>query len=841
LKETDIVSKLPYRACAALVGCILALALPAAARTWVVAQSHPAAADSNPATEDQPLKTIQAGADHAEPGDIVLVHAGTYRERVAPPRGGDAEDRRIVYRAAASEPVAIKGSDRITDWKKDNRSGLWLAEFDNARFGDYNPYALTINGEWLDYGEWRHRGDVYFEGIAYSEKRNLSETQKARDSWYCLVENGKTRIWANFGDADPNKSLAEINVRHTVFFPEQRGLKFITVDGFTIAHSAENWGPPGTRNGDGQWGAIGPRWGYGWIIENCTVINAKCIGITLGVVPGGRTTDINSFGHHIVRNNHVLRCGQAGIAGDSGAAASLIEHNLVEYTNDRGLYGGAETAGIKFHFALDAVIRGNTVRGVGSGEGYSGYGIWLDFGNQNTRVTGNVICRTQGGCMLIEASHGPVLVDNNVFIGNDVFAASESQIFVHNLFYHASVMWSVDPRRPPIWEPHSFKRAGSQTITPRDDKWYGNIFIGGGLHLAPEGPGIAIDYNVYLDGARKSRYDQHSVVDSAPADFNCYADRNLIAVDFRVPKDALAVQCPKIASAMLGKFPVSGMMIENPDGSPIEIANDFFGKPRKSEPGVPGPFQDVAAGMNSFTVWSTVTGPARPYRITVSPTDAAVKPGATQQFTALVWDQYGKPAMPEGGLAWEVAGGGKIDSAGLFTAGDAEGGPWRVTAKLPGQKTPVGGADVWVCKETPGLAYAYYEGAWRGLPDFAALQPVKTGTVPNFDIGLAQREDEFAVHFDGRINIPAAGDYTFFVNADDGAKLYIDGDPVVDNDGGHAVKEVQGTVELTAGMHTLALAYYEGRVQQYLTVEWQGPGFTRQAIPASVLFGPRKK
>lgn len=47
--------------------------------------------DSNPGTRSAPLRTVQRGADLAQPGDTVTVHEGVYRERVNPPRGGPFE------------------------------------------------------------------------------------------------------------------------------------------------------------------------------------------------------------------------------------------------------------------------------------------------------------------------------------------------------------------------------------------------------------------------------------------------------------------------------------------------------------------------------------------------------------------------------------------------------------------------------------------------------------------------------------------------------------------------------------------------------------------------------
>ncbi|MCX5645930.1 MAG: DUF1565 domain-containing protein, partial [Phycisphaerae bacterium] len=187
--------------------------------------------DSASGSADQPYLTINKAASLAQGGDTVIVHAGTYREWVKPARGSTSEGNRITYRAAPGAEVLVKGSERITSWTPE-ADGVWKVELLNLFFGDYNPYALQVSGGWLDYGQWHHRGDVYLNGEAFYERKTAQELIKAEHTWFCQVDENVTSIWANFGEANPNRELTEINVRESLFMPEITGLKYITVDSF---------------------------------------------------------------------------------------------------------------------------------------------------------------------------------------------------------------------------------------------------------------------------------------------------------------------------------------------------------------------------------------------------------------------------------------------------------------------------------------------------------------------------------------------------------------------------------------------------------------------------------
>ncbi len=136
---------------------------------------------------------------------------------------------------------------------------------------------------------------------------------------------------------------------------------------------------------------------------------------------------------------------------------------------------------------------------------------------------------------------------------------------------------------------------------------------------------------------------------------------------------------------------------------------------------------------------------------------------------------------------------------------------------------------------TAGLVYHYYEGNWNILPDFTSLVPVKTGTVENFTLSPREKDVTFAFTFDGFIDITTEGMYTFYTASDDGSKLYINGQTVVDNDGLHGKEEKLGQVHLTAGKHAIRVVFFEKWGSEILEVSYQGPGVPKQFVPSAVL------
>lgn len=576
--------------------------------------------DDNDGSEENPFLTIQAAAIVARPGDVITVHKGTYRERVNPPRGGLSDSERIVFQAAPGERVVIKGSEVIKGWEK-KQSDTWKVIIPNGFFGEFNPYNDLIHGDWFyPLGRDHHTGAVYLNEHWLTEATSLEEVMNPLDNeplWFAIVDEANTTIWAQFEGVDPNEEEVEINVRQTVFYPEIPGINYITVRGFTMMQAATPWAPPTAE----QIGLIGTHWSKGWIIENNNISYSTCTGVTLGKygdqwdntsedTAEGYVETIRraledgwsreNIGSHIVRDNHISHCEQAGIVGSMGGVFSSITGNVIHDIHVRQLFDGWEMAGIKIHGAVDFLIGQNHIY-------RTTRGIWLDWMTQGARVTGNLL-HDNGPHedFWTEVNHGPYVVDNNLFLSSfSMNDYSQGGTFAHNLFAGRLNMRPVLDRSTPYLEPHSTKIKGFSNHPGGDNNFYNNIFLTQGLDIydkldAPS----RMAGNVFVGNALPSEYEQDPVVmpgfdpdiKIVEEDMNLFTHMS-IDHSFRTDNNVL------VTTDLLGKTAISGLPFLNYDAKPLKIDTDYSGVKRDRTKPFPGPFEKTEAGKNKFKVW----------------------------------------------------------------------------------------------------------------------------------------------------------------------------------------------------------------------------------------------
>lgn len=155
--------------------------------------------------------------------------------------------------------------------------------------------------------------------------------------------------------------------------------------------------------------------------------------------------------------------------------------------------------------------------------------------------------------------------------------------------------------------------------------------------------------------------------------------------------------------------------------------------------------------------------------------------------------------------------------------------PDKNTQILPAQK---------VSTHKNGVRYRYFEntGKLKSVDDILKLKAAGNGVLPNFSLSPAKQEDHFAFTYNSCIKIPETGLYKFYIYSDDGAKLYIDGKLIVDNDGSHSARYREGRVGLEKGFHKLEVRYFEDYMGQELEVGMLGIDIPRGKIPDEILF-----
>ncbi|MEE2939419.1 MAG: PA14 domain-containing protein, partial [Planctomycetota bacterium] len=109
-----------------------------------------------------------------------------------------------------------------------------------------------------------------------------------------------------------------------------------------------------------------------------------------------------------------------------------------------------------------------------------------------------------------------------------------------------------------------------------------------------------------------------------------------------------------------------------------------------------------------------------------------------------------------------------------------------------------------------------------------------SGVAMSIGVDDRPRDNDFGLRFSGLIDAPADGRYTFHLRSDDGSRLHLDGEIVVDNGGVHSPRTRSAEVELEQGLHAILVEMFEAGGGEEVSLEWQGPGIERGPVPAEL-------
>ncbi len=147
-----------------------------------------------------------------------------------------------------------------------------------------------------------------------------------------------------------------------------------------------------------------------------------------------------------------------------------------------------------------------------------------------------------------------------------------------------------------------------------------------------------------------------------------------------------------------------------------------------------------------------------------------------------------------------------------------------------------------VDQERNGMQFEYYTGKWDSLPDFSQLNPAETGKCYHFDLDkIGQRGAYYAMVFKGFLEIDQSGEYTFSLISDDGSKLFINNNLIIDNDGRHGAIEKSGSVVLNKGRHPFEVQYLQSGGGEKLEVLYEGHAIAKELISPKMIFSTLDK
>ena len=137
-----------------------------------------------------------------------------------------------------------------------------------------------------------------------------------------------------------------------------------------------------------------------------------------------------------------------------------------------------------------------------------------------------------------------------------------------------------------------------------------------------------------------------------------------------------------------------------------------------------------------------------------------------------------------------------------------------------------------------GITWKSYEGKFRWVPSVESLTPIGTGITAHMNSKVQTSENTSILYFEGYIEVPADGNYTFYLRANSGGVLRIHESTVIDADYGYIKNSnMSGQYKLKAGTHPIKLYLRNGKKgNPQFNLEWSGPTFGKEAISESVLF-----
>jgi hypothetical protein len=356
-------------AAAAVFLVVLSLASPAAhAGTLVVNPALAGAADTNPGTASQPLLTIARAATLVQPGDVVLIHSGVYREKVVIQTSGTPAEP-IRFEAAPGAQVVVTGADPLTGWRPEKEHAFSIPWVHKQFQGDgHNPGGVE---------------QVFVNRQLYRKVATLNELTNG--TFFVDLAGQRLHLWAE-RNPDDSQSGARVegSLRSAVWTVAGA---HIQTRGLTFRYAA-NRAQQGMAIFKGASG----------VVEDC-------------VFEWSNSTGANFIAEGIT----VRRCtfqdnGQQGFSG-SRANRLRLDGCTVQRNNNKEYPRGWEAGANKICQSRGVIYENSRFLN------NHGTGIWFDISNQEVTIRNCLIADNEDAGIFYEISYG-LHAHDNVIVGN---------------------------------------------------------------------------------------------------------------------------------------------------------------------------------------------------------------------------------------------------------------------------------------------------------------------------------------------------------------------------------------------------------------------------------------
>jgi hypothetical protein len=136
-----------------------------------------------------------------------------------------------------------------------------------------------------------------------------------------------------------------------------------------------------------------------------------------------------------------------------------------------------------------------------------------------------------------------------------------------------------------------------------------------------------------------------------------------------------------------------------------------------------------------------------------------------------------------------------------------------------------------------GLVGTYYDNI-----DFTNPKSTRVDATVNFDWGQGSPDsnigaETFSVRWTGFVKAKYSQTYTFTTRSDDGVRLWVNNQKIIENWTNHAPTDNKGTIALQAGVvYPIKLEYYENYSGAVVKLLWSSSSQSQEVIPSAQLF-----